>query len=509
MAKNRCLKEFIMTIQEALNEIASFENTNSALNHAMGILYYDGDTVAPEGSVEIRALTLGELSKMSYELITAPEFIEALETLNANLDMLSEIDRRKVTELYREYDETRKIPMQEMVDFQVHLTESSAVWHKAKENNDFASFEPYLQKTFDTLKRFASYTDPDKDPYEVCLNKYERGLTKAKCDEFFKALREKLVPLITRVGDAKQIDDSVLHLNYPKAQQEKFTEYLVDVMDIDRAHFAVGETEHPFTINFTSKDVRITTHYYEDNLSSSLYSVVHECGHALYELNSMPELFRTSLEGGVSMAIHESQSRFYENIIGRSKPFCDLILPFLKKEFPEQLGSVENGEFYRMINRAEPSLIRTEADELTYALHVMVRYELEKRMMSGEITAKDLPAEWNRMYKEYLGVDVPDDTHGVLQDSHWSNANIGYFPSYALGSAYGAQIIKEMKKDVDVDAAIESGRLTVINDWLREKIWKFGCLYDPTDLFNMVCGEFDPDVYVQYLEDKFTEVYGL
>lgn len=498
-----------MTVNEALKQIEAFENTNSALNHAAGILYYDGDTVAPEGSVEIRALTLGEISRMSYELITSPSFIEALETLNANLSKLSEIDQRKVKELYREYDNTRKIPMQEMIDFQIHLTESSAVWHKAKETNDFASFEPYLQKTFDTLKKFASYTDPEKDPYEVCLDKYERGLTKEKCDKFFKALREKLVPLIARVGKADQIDDSVLHLNYPKSQQMKFTDFLVDVMDIDRKHFGVGETEHPFTINFTSKDVRITTHYYEDNLSSSLYSVVHECGHALYELNSMPELFRTTLEGGVSMAIHESQSRFYENIIGRSKPFCALILPFLKNEFPEQLGNVGEDEFYRMINRSEPSLIRTEADELTYALHVMVRYELEKKMMSGEITAKNLPSEWNRLYKEYLGVDVPDDKNGVLQDSHWSNANIGYFPSYALGSAYGAQMLNEMKKDIDVDSAINSGKLTAINNWLREKIWKFGCLYDPTDLFNMVCGEFNPEVYVEYLENKFTEVYKI
>lgn len=498
-----------MTINEALDKIKAFENTNSALNHAAGILYYDGDTVAPAGSVEIRALTLGEISRMSYELITAPDFIEALEVLNANLDGLSQIDKRKVSELYREYDNTRKIPMQEMIDFNIHLTESSAVWHTAKENNDFASFEPYLQKTFDTLKRFASYTDPDKDPYDVCLDKYERGLTKEKCDRFFTALREKLVPLIARVGKAEQIDDSRLRLHYPKNQQERFTDYLVDIMDIDRNHFAVGETEHPFTINFTSKDVRITTHYYEDNLASSLYSVVHECGHALYELNSMPELFRTTLEGGVSMAIHESQSRFYENIIGRSEAFCNLILPFLKKEFPEQLGSVDANSFYRMINRSVPSLIRTEADELTYALHVMVRYELEKRMMSGEITAKDLPAEWNRLYKEYLGVDVPDDKRGVLQDSHWSNANIGYFPSYALGSAYGAQILNEMKKDIDVDAVIKTGKLTEINSWLREKIWKFGCLYDPTELFKMVCGEFDPDVYVDYLESKFTKVYGI
>lgn len=498
-----------MTVIEALEKINEFENTNSALNHAMGLLYYDGDTIAPEGSLEIRSLTLGELSKMSYELITSESLIEALETLNLHLDELTEIDRRKITELYREYEETKKIPMQEMVDFNIHLSESSAVWHKAKENNDFASFEPYLQKTFDTLKRFAAYTDPDKDPYDVCLNKYERGLTKERCEEFFTALREKLVPLINRVNNAKQIDDSPLKLHFPKFQQEKFTDYLVDVMDIDRKHFTVGKTEHPFTISFTGKDVRITTHYYEDNLASSLYSVVHECGHALYDMNSAPELFRTSLEGGVSMAIHESQSRFYENIIGRSRSFCELILPFLKNEFPDQLTQVDEDSFYRMINRSEPSLIRTEADELTYSLHVMVRYELEKRMMSGEICARDLPAEWNRLYKEYLGVDVPDDKNGVLQDSHWSNADVGYFPSYALGSAYGAQMLKEMKKDIDVESVIRSGKLTDINAWLKEKIWKHGCLFDPTDLFNRVCGEFDPNCYVEYLENKFTEVYSL
>ncbi len=498
-----------MTRLEALEQIKRFENTNSALNHAAGLINYDGDTIAPEGSAEVRALTMGELSRMSYELITAPDFIEALETLNADLDSLDMIERRKVEELYRAYDETRKIPMEESVAFSVHLSESGAVWHKAKETNDFAMFEPYLQKTFDTVRKFAGYTNPDKDPYDVCLDKYERGLTRERCDAFFSALREKLVPLIARVGEKEQIDDSVLKQHYPIELQRKFTDYLVDVMDIDRRYFTVGETEHPFTTSFTGKDVRITTHYFEDNLASSLYSVVHEGGHALYDMNSMPELFRTSLEGGVSMAIHESQSRFYENIIGRSKPFCNLILPFLKQTFPTQLADVDEDTFYRMINRSEPSLIRTEADELTYALHVMVRYELEKRMIDGTITAKELPAEWNRLYKEYLGVDVPDDKRGVLQDSHWSFGGIGYFPSYALGSAYGAQMIREMKKDVDVDSAIASGKLTAINAWLREKIWKFGCLYDPTELFKTVCGEFDPDVFVDYLKEKFGEVYSL
>ena len=244
-------------------------------------------------------------------------------------------------------------------------------------------------------------------------------------------------------------------------------------------------------------------------MASSLYSVVHEGGHALYELHVGRELSRTCLGGGVSMAIHESQSRFYENIIGRSRAFCGVIYPWLREHFAPRLDDVSQDAFYRMINKAQPSLIRTEADELTYCLHIMVRYELEKRMFAGELTAHDLPAEWNRLYKAYLGVDVPNDREGVLQDSHWAGGSIGYFPSYAIGSAYGAQYLLEMQKDFDVFEAVRSGRLTKINGWLEDKIWKYGCMKDPTPLFESVCGPFDPTCYTAYLRDKFTEVYGL
>ena len=221
------------------------------------------------------------------------------------------------------------------------------------------------------------------------------------------------------------------------------------------------------------------------------------------------ELARTCLGNGVSMGIHESQSRFYENIIGRSRAFCSVLLPWLKEHFPAQLEDVTEEQFYRMVNRSRPSLIRTEADELTYCLHIMVRYELEKQMFAGTITAHDLPAAWNRLYKEYLGVDVPSDREGVLQDSHWANGNIGYFPSYAIGSAYGAQYLLEMQKDLDVEAAVRSGKLTAINRWLEEKIWKYGCMKDPVALFESVCGPFRPEEYVAYLEKKVTDIYDL
>ena len=499
-----------MTIQEALEKLQGYEKATFALNHATGLMYYDGATTAPKGTAELRGSTLGELSRMGYELTTAPETVEMLRTLMENREELDPVTRRKAEELWRDYDRTHRVPVAEYVAYQELSAKSDAVWHEAKEKNDFALFEPYLQQMFDASRRMAGYWEPEKDPYDAQLDQFERGLTRDTCDRFFAALRRDLVPLIGQVqAHADRVNDAPLHRDFPVAIQREFTDFVMGVMDIDRDHCIVGETEHPFTINFSRDDVRITTNYHADLVASSLYSVVHEGGHALYELHVGRELSRTCLGGGVSMAIHESQSRFYENIIGRSRAFCGIIYPWLREHFAPRLDDVSPEDFYRMINKAQPSLIRTEADELTYCLHIMVRYELERRMFAGELTAHDLPAQWNRLYKAYLGVDVPNDREGILQDSHWANGNIGYFPSYAIGSAYGAQYLRQMQKDFDVYAAVATGRLTQINRWLEDKIWKYGCMKDPTPLFESVCGPFDPTCYTAYLRDKFTEVYGL
>ena len=279
---------------------------------------------------------------------------------------------------------------------------------------------------------------------------------------------------------------------------------------MDRNRCGVGETEHPFTTFFNKKDVRVTTHYHEENPVYSMYSVIHEGGHALYELHSADELEGTLLSGGVSMSVHESQSRFMENYIGRSRPFIELIFPKMQELFPEQLKGVTAEQMYLAVNKAEPSLIRTEADELTYALHVLVRYEIEKGLFDGSIAVEELPRIWNAKYKEYLGIDVPDDRRGVLQDSHWSGGNVGYFPSYALGSAYGAQMLAKMKETVDVDAAVASGDLRPITGWLEAHIWKYGKLYDPMELLEKAVGApFDPKYFTDYLEEKFTRIYNL
>ena len=498
-----------MELTEKLAQLDGLQKKLYAFTCAESSLYLDSVTVAPKNTAEGRGVALSILAGEHQKLLTAPETKALLDELAAEQDRLDPLHKREVELLRRECEKMTRIPAEEYMAYTELTNRASDVWHKAKENNDFASFCPILQELVDYNRKFAVYYDAEKAPYDALLNEYERGVDRKMLDSFFATLREGLVPLIHKIGEKPQIDDSFLHQEYPAAQQKAFADYLMEVMGLDRSHCGLGETEHPFTINFSRDDVRITTHYHADMVASSLYSVVHEGGHALYELHTGRELARSNLGNGVSMGIHESQSRFYENIIGRSRAFCSVLLPWLKEHFAPRLDHVTEDDFYRMINKSEPSLIRTEADELTYCLHIMVRYELEKRMFDGTLTAHDLPAEWNRLYKEYLGVDVPNDQQGVLQDSHWSNGNIGYFPSYAIGSAYGAQYLLELSKELDVDAVVRSGDLTPINNWLEEKIWKYGCMKDPVALFESVCGKFDPDCYVAYLEKKFTEVYGL
>jgi carboxypeptidase Taq len=285
------------------------------------------------------------------------------------------------------------------MEYAMLVNEADAIWHKAKETDDFALFCPVLKRLVAFARKFAGYYDETKKPYDALLNEYERGTDMEQLDRFFAQIKEALVPLIHEIGQAEQIDDSFLHRQYPIEDQRRFSDYLMEVLGLDRGHCTIGETEHPFTLEFNNQDVRITTNYSEDNVADSMYSVIHEGGHARYELNVRDDLQYTCLSSGVSMGVHESQSRFYENIIGRSRAFVEAIFPKMQEFFPEQLADVTAEQMYRAVNRVQPSLIRTEADELTYCLHVMVRYEIEKQLIDGTLDVEDIPAVWKSSTK--------------------------------------------------------------------------------------------------------------
>ncbi|NLW69718.1 MAG: carboxypeptidase M32, partial [Eubacteriaceae bacterium] len=461
-----------MDINEAKNNFRDIISKLNAFNHAAGVIYLDALTAAPSDTAEGRGKTLGILSRYMYDLSTGEPTRETVKYLLENTDKLDERLIRELKEFDRENEYMRSIPAEEYVEFTVLLNEADAVWHKAKEQNNFASFCPYLEKIFDTNRKFANYYKPGEDAYDVLLDRYERGMNKETLDKFFRSLRERIVPLIKKISQAPPIDDSFLHEEYPIYKQREFSDYLMKVMGIDRTHCGIAETEHPFTTNFNRKDVRITTHYHLNDFTRSMYSVIHEGGHATYELNCGEQYDGTAISGGNSMSIHESQSRFYENIVGRSREFIEYIYPEICRIFPDQTAGHSAEDFYRAINKSEPSLIRIYADELTYPLHIMVRYEIEKAVISGQAKVEDLPDLWAEKMKEYLGVTVPDDTRGVLQDSHWSGGSVGYFPSYALGSAYGAQMLQAMKKDIDFTAAVKEGNLAPIVGWLTDKLYR-------------------------------------
>ena len=499
-----------MEFAEALQQFRTIQARIHAYNHASGILYYDGVTTAPSGSGEGRAQTMGVLSGDIYDLQTGEKTLEVLAVLRAHRAQLDARAARELELFSRGLEYAASIPKDEYVDYQMHINRSEDIWQTAREKSDFAMFAPYLEKTVRTLKKFAKYYKPGEPAYNTMLDMYEHGLTMETADRFFDLLRQRLVPLMRRVAAAQQIDASFLHKSYPVHKQRRFSDLLMDMLTIDRAYCGIGETAHPFTTEFNKHDVRITTHYDENDLASSMYSVIHEGGHALYELHGGGEYENTCVAGGVSMGIHESQSRFFENIIGRSEAFCRCLFPKVQALFPEQLAGVDAGMFYRAVNRSEASLIRTEADELTYPMHILVRYELEKALVEGDLTVAQLPQAWDAKMREYLGVEVPDDAHGVLQDVHWAGGMLGYFPSYALGSAYSAQMLAAMERDIDVEAAVEQGRLAPVVSWLSERIYRHSSMYDPNVLLPMCCGaEFDPEYYIAYLEKKYTGLYGL
>ncbi len=494
---------------QAMTTLRGLQHRLYAYNYAMNVIEYDDATIAPAGSSEGRGEALEELSGAVHAILSDPALPNLLN--EARSGELTVQEAAEVRELQRLYDQISRIPADEYAAFAKLTGVAQSVWTKAKRTNDFALFAPYLEQIVDTRRRWAAYFDPDKAPYDVWLDQFERGASMEQLDAFFAKLRSRIVPLLKKIEASPcQPRTDFLDQEWPLEQQKELSARVMALMGVDPDHCVLAESEHPFTTEFYKGDVRITTHYFPRDLANNLYSVVHESGHALYEMHIADRLKYTVLAGGSTMGVHESQSRLFENYIGRSKGFVHTLWPVLNELFPQQLSGVTEREFYCAVNRAQPSLIRTEADELTYCLHVMVRYELEKQLLDGSLAVKDLPAAWNEKMKEYLGVDVPDDARGCLQDVHWAGGDLGYFPSYALGSAYGAQMIREMRRTLDLDALLDAGNLAPIEAWLEERIWQYGRELEPAQLVQNACGgAFDAEYFAQYLEEKYSDIYNL
>lgn len=502
-------------IDQLTSRLRALEGKLWTREYLMKIAEFDGATIAPENGAAARGDAMGALAGEHHELLTSSDACALVSELEAAVAAGKLTDPQAMAEvrtLARDQREARALPTEEVEAWSRLICEADAVWHKAKNANDWASFEPYIDRIVETLKRHAGYVDPTRDPYDVWLDQYERGMDARAYDQFFDAVRQTVVPLVHAIGErGTQPEAPFLTAHVPDAVQRAMSFDLMKLVGLDLADTCLAFTEHPFSEGFAVGDARVTTHIYEDNLLSNVYSVIHEAGHASYELGVNPAYARTCLEGGTSLGIHESQSRFFENTAGRSRAFMTPLLALLRRYVPEVYGTVSEDELYRAVNIAQPSLVRTEADELTYPLHIMIRYDIERLLFAGEATAKDIPALWAQKTREYLGLDVPNDTLGCLQDTHWSGGSFGYFPTYALGSAYDAQYVPAMERaGVDLDAACAAGDLAPVRAWLRENIWQWGRGKDAGELVEAACGApFDATFYCDYLAKKFGELYQL
>lgn len=481
-----------------------------ALQTSLILFEWDNETLAPEDAGSYTSRVIGILSEEYYSAMTGDEMGEAIAACERDKS-LSAVEQAVVREAKEAREELVCIPAKEYRENAQLIAESARIWTRARKNGNFDEFIPTLEKVIDFKKKFASYRRKEGQKlYDVMLDENEKSFNIELLDEFFNQLKEEIVPLLREITDhGKEIDNSFLRGGYPEEKQRKLAKYLAEYIGFDFKKGVLSESTHPFTTNLHNHDVRITTSYRE-RMDASIFSVIHEAGHGIYELGIADDITQTPVGQGASMGMHESQSRFFENIIGRSPAFWVPLYEKLQEIFPEKLGEVSREQFVEAVNKVEPSLIRTEADELTYSLHIMIRYEMEKLIVEEETDLKKLPEIWADKYEEYLGVRPENPAEGVLQDIHWSQGLFGYFPSYALGNAFGAQLYYHMKKEMDIEDLLKNGKIEVIRDFLRENVHKFGKLKNSRQILKDVTGEdFTPDYFIQYLKEKYRKLYEL
>lgn len=499
---NRRLKE----LKDILSEVAD-------LNGVQAVLGWDQQTYMPPGGSETRGEQLSTLARITHEKFTSIRIGELLSGLShtGSLQDPDSDDARLVRVTAREYAKRTKVPSEWVAEFARVTAMGNDAWVVARTESNFAKFQPFLEKIVNLRRRYAEYFKPYDHIYDPLLDDYEPGLKTRDVMTIFARLKEEQVKLIKEISSKPQVDDSFIMQDYNESKQWDFGVEVITRFGYDWQRGRQDKAAHPFTTTFGYGDTRITTRFLQKNSASALFSTMHECGHALYEQGISPSLRRSLLFNGASMAIHESQSRMWENLVGRSLEFWTFFYPQLQALHPQHLSKVSLEKYYKGINKVEPSLIRVEADEATYNLHIMLRLEIEIALMEGKLAVKDLPDYWNQKMKEYLGITPPNDAKGVLQDIHWSGGSFGYFPTYALGNLVSVQLWEKLLEDIPaLPTRIRSGDFAELLTWLHEKIHVHGAKYDPQEMVLKVTGsKITPEPYLRYLKKKYSDIYQL
>ena len=503
-------------IEKTLDELKKRGRDIYLLAHSAALLGWDQETYIPERAVAERSEQLALLEGILHEKLTHPRMGELLEALGASPENprgkadLSDRDGGYVRLLYRMYRRATCFPEELVKEFARRTSIGQAVWARARREKDFSLFAPELEKILELVKERSRLLGVGEHPYDALIDEYEPGMTKAELDRIFITLKRELVELSAWIARQPQVDNGFISRKYPQADQEDLGRFILAELSYPMDRGRLDISTHPFTTTLGSHDVRITTRYGEKNPFNSFYSTIHEAGHGLYELGFGEEISGNLLAEGTSLGIHESQSRTWENLVGRSRKFWRRYFPEVKKRFHQALGDVTEETFFRGMNRVEPSFIRVDADEVTYGLHVIFRYELEVALIEGSLRVDELPQAWNDKMVSCLGICPPDAAQGVLQDVHWSAGLMGYFPTYALGNLYGAQLMNAASRELpNLDEDIEAGRLAVLLDWLRKKIHRHGSVYTASELMKQVTGEsLTSSYFIDYLKKKYRDIYG-
>lgn len=499
MQTQQLYKEYITIMQKAAD-----------MNNAAAVLGWDQEVYMPAKGAPYRGRQLATLATQAHEILTGEALGNLLQELHLAVD-LDENQSANIRLSLEDYEKNRKLPHEFVEELSMLTSECFNAWIAARKQNDFSLFAPSLSKMIALKRKQADLYGYNEHPYDALLDEYEKGATVAMLDPIFNGIKEQLPILLAKIKSAPQVSNDFFHKHFPRQQQWDFSIDVLKGMGFDFDAGRQDYSEHPFTTSFAPADVRLTTRVDENNYASLLWSCIHEGGHGLYE-QGLPEIeYGLPLGAAASLGIHESQSRFWENCIGRSLDYWKHYYPTLQSYFPAQLEQITTEDFFKAANRVEPSLIRTEADELTYHFHVLIRYEIEKALIAGTLDTKDLSATWNELYNKYLGITPKDDKTGVLQDVHWSHGSFGYFPTYTLGSFYAAQFYDQAGKEIpEMGQKLHSGELGAILLWLRENVHIHGRKYTSEQLCEKITGnKLDIGFFIRYATEKYKLVYGI